>query len=132
MAQSELKSYAEILADVKKSNPSLKQADAQIAASQIFKEAKKEWDKANISSGTPVIPKLKVTQSQTDSGLAAAIDNAIREVGIDQHNIILVARRFSPDFSIVWDGKAPDGVNTLCHLEGPCRVPESGNYTVYI
>lgn len=127
-----MKTYKEIVSDVQAKNPGLSMKDVQIAASEIFQQAKKAADEAKEFTKPPVIPAQNpgfVKQAQ-NANLADAVDAAIRVKGIDQHNIMSVARAFDPNFVMVKGER--DGVNTKCWLEGPCRVPASGHYLIFL
>lgn len=133
-----MKTYKEIVDDVKAKNPSLKMKDVQTIASGIFKQAKIASDEAKELTQTPVInaaaqPTPAQTKANLDSNLSDAVDAAIREnirkTGSNKHVILNTGKNFNPDFYLVKGEKV--GVNTKCWLEGPCRVPASGHYLIF-
>jgi len=130
--EKEIKSYAAILADVKQKTPGLSHIDAQIAASEIFKQAKSDYEASKEFTKPPVIPAAqnKAVNLSDNTQLADAIDAAIRAKGIDKNNIMSIARTYNPDFVLVKGEK--HGVNTKCWLEGPCRVPANGHYLLFL
>jgi hypothetical protein len=130
-----MKTYKEIVDDVKAKNPSLNFKEIQIAASEIFKAAKIATDAAAELTKPPVIPAHlpgtpQEVKANIDKNLSEAVDAAIRKEGINRHSLINISHRYNADFHLVLDGK--QGVNTKCHLDGPCRVPENGYYLIYL
>lgn len=126
------KSYQDIVKEVKEKNPSMSHKDVQSTASEIYKTAVEAAKASGELTKTPVIPAASpaAVKQTNDQHLADAIDAAIRAKGVDQNNIMLVARAYDPNFVMVKDGM--DGVNTKVHLEGTCRVPASGHYLVFL
>jgi hypothetical protein len=123
-----MKTYPKILKEVIEKNPSIALKDAQKLASTIYREQKEANDKlSNPVSG--VIPPIK----NVSFGSAInpdEVEKAIREAGVDKHNIQVIARRYSPNFQFKIAGK--DGVNSLVYLNGPCKVPRNGYFKVWI
>jgi hypothetical protein len=141
-----MKNYKEILGEVRSKNPKLSFREAQITASNIFREQKEMAEKANAFKG-PV--QSIVSQSFPHAGAQVKSENkvdepqflgnvninpddveqAIRDRGIDLNSIKFIAQSFSPYFTLHFAGK--EGVNTLVYLDGPCRVPASGFFKIF-
>ena len=132
-----MKNYKQILEDVRSKNPKLSFREAQITASNIFREQKEMEDKANAFQGpvkfefdkTPVkdiITGQPVGKSNIDP---YDVEKQIRDRGVDINSIMAVAHSISPYFTMQFAGK--DGVNTLVYLDGPCRVPATGFFRIF-
>lgn len=122
------KSYQDILSEVKAKNPDIKMQDAQKAASAIFKTQKDAQDK-NPKFVPPVI-KANPISSNNQSVSASEVDAAINAAGVNRNSILSIARNFDPNFTMVIDHW--EGVNAHVYLDGPCRVPESGFYKIFL
>lgn len=134
-----MKNYKQILDEVKAKNPKLSFREAQITASNIFREQKEMAEKANAFKG-PVEPVKTIqetpqnfTSQQVQIGGQNInpndVEQAIRDRGIDLNSIRFIAQAFSPYFTLHFAGK--EGVNTLVYLDGPCRVPASGFFRIF-
>ena len=119
-----MKSYAEILKEIRDANPKLSFRDSQIEASIQFKKQQ------DLNGGyiAPVIANKIVSASMINPD---EVEAKIRAAGVDRNSIQVIAKNFSPDFVFNTDG-GKDGVNTLCYLTGVCRVPRNGFFKVYI
>lgn len=117
-----MKNYATVLKEVKDKNPKLSHREAQITASTIFQEQKETEVKAHIA-----IPKQPMAKSYVNPD---AVETEIRRAGVNKHNIQVIAKNFAHGFEFKIAGK--DGVNSLVYLDGPCRVPRTGFFKVWI
>lgn len=122
-----MKTYPEILKEVKEKNTTMSHHDAQKTASTIFRELKEE--EAKKDSGPKDPPKTE-SKKADDLALSNKIEAEIRgdKHLYDKNKIIGVGRRYG-DFKFVEDGK--DGVNTLVFLQGPVRVPAKGHFKIF-
>ena len=127
-----MKTYQEILKEVKEKNAEMSHKDAQKAASTIFREAKVAEEKEKEQAGgEPGAGDETKDTPKIDTALADKIEAAIRghEHNYDKNKIMQVANSFG-DFKLIEAGK--DGVNTLVYLDGPTRVPAAGYFKIFI
>ena len=73
---------------------------------------------------------MKAASVKKSSVDPSQVEDAIRAAGINKHNIMRVATSFNKDFKMKTAGK--DGVNSLVYLDGPCRVPVTGYFKIWI
>lgn len=130
-----MKTYIDILNEVKDKNPAINYRDAQITASKIFKQQKEAADKLKKETAVSTMTKPVEIESQNKNissiTLSNSVDAAIQQLGgKNRHNILATARTFDKTFSMITVRK--EGVNTLVYLDGPCRVPGSGYYKIFI
>ena len=132
-----MKTYQEILAEVKEKNPEMSHKEAQKSASTILREAKvaeeKEKEQAAGKSGSGDSDAGDETKDApaVDPALSDQIERAIRghDHTYDKNKIMQVANSFG-DFELIEAGK--DGVNTQVYLDGPVRVPAKGYFKIFI
>jgi hypothetical protein len=133
-----MKTYKEILDEVRKENPEMKMREAQIAASTIFKQQKDAADKAGTASkpaaNIPPKPQKGAVkfpgQPKSTHNQANEICDAINKAGnINRNSILSIARSYDSSFHLVKDHKV--GVNWMVYLDGPYRVPTEGFWKIF-